>query len=170
MMMRVSMTIILTLLLLIIAGPAISGEMAKEGSASLTTYFTDTFQVLAQGQDYIQINYDARGVNSTDDESSPYYGSSSQCVGSLKIIKGKFEEFGLCTATRSDKDKVFMSYEGTGGGGMAKGTFTLVGGTGKCEGLTGSGEWTRTSLQGPVDGAGASFSKSTYNWKLPEKK
>jgi hypothetical protein len=167
-MIRVSMAIILTLLLLITAGPVISGEVGQEGSASLTTYFTDTSQVLAQGQDYIQMNYDARGVNSTDDESSPFYGASSQCVGSVKVVKGKFKEFGLCTATRSDKDKVFMSYEGTGGGGMAKGTFTLVGGTGKCEGLTGSGEWTRTSMQGPIEGVGASFSKSTYNWKLPE--
>ena len=59
-----------------------------------------------------------------------------------------------------------MSYEGTGEGG-AKGTFTLVGGTGKGEGLTGTGEWTRTSLQGPAKWVSASIFKSTYNWKLP---
>jgi hypothetical protein len=167
-MMKISMTIILTLLLLITAGPVIGEEMAKEGSATGTTGFTTTYHMLAQGKEYLQANYDARGVVATENEASPLYMSSVQCVGAVKSIKGEYNEFGLCTYTRPDGDQIYGSYEGTGKSGVgAKGTMTYVGGTGKCEGMTGSGEWTRTSLKGPVKGAGASISKFTYNWKIP---
>ena len=50
-MMKVSMAIILTLLLLITAGPAIGEEMSKEGSATGTTGFTATYQMLAHWLD-----------------------------------------------------------------------------------------------------------------------
>ena len=165
--MKASITFILAILLSVTAGPLIGAEMAKEGTSSGITYFTSTSQVLAQGQAYVQINYDARGVVATDNEASPFYSASCQCVGAVKVVKGESKEFGLCTFTRPDKDKIYMSYEGTGKGGVAKGDFILVGGTGKCTGITGSGEWTRTSLQGPVEGASASFSKSKASWKIP---
>lgn len=158
---------ILTLFVLVAFVPPSTAEMAKEGTGSGTTYYTSTYQVLAQGKLYIQINYDARGVSAIEDETSPFYGASCQCVGAVKVVRGESKESGLCTFTRPDKDKIFMSYEGTGKGGVAKGNYILVGGTGKCEGITGNGEWARTSLQGPVKGAGASFSKSTGSWKIP---
>ena len=163
----------LTLLIIILFSLAVAGnvfceEMAKEGTASGITYYTSTSQMLAQDVGYVQVNYDARGVYSTDDNTNPFYGASCQCVGALKIVKGEYKESGLCTYTRPDKDKIFMSYEGTGKGGQAKGDWIIVGGTGKCNGMNGDGQWTRTSLQGPVEGSsGASFSKSTGSWKLP---
>jgi hypothetical protein len=69
--MKAYMAIILTLLLLITAGPAISEEMAKEGSATGTTGFTTTYHMLAQGKEYLQANDDARGVVATENEASP---------------------------------------------------------------------------------------------------
>ena len=167
-MMKVSMAIILTLLLLITAGPAIGEEMAKQGFATGTTGFTTTYQMLPQGKEYLQTNYDARGVVATDNEASPLYMSSVQCVGASKAIKGEYKEFGLCTYTRPDGDQIYGSYEGAGKMGVAAyGTMTFVGGTGKFEGMTGGGEWTRTPLKGPAKGAGASISKLTYHWKIP---
>jgi len=63
---------------------------------------------------------------------------------------------------------MYGSYEGTGKVGQsAKGSMTFVGGTEKLVGITGGGEWTRTSLKGPAKGVGASISKFTYNWKIP---
>jgi hypothetical protein len=163
------MALILTSLLLVTAGSVADAEMAKEGSATSTTYFTTTYPVvLAQGKEYLQANYDARGVVATENEANPLYNASAQCVGSVKSIKGEYKELGLCTYTRPDGDQIYGSYEGTGKSGVgAKGTMTFVGGTGKCEGMTGSAEWTRTSLKGPVKGAGASVGKTTYNWKIP---
>lgn len=165
--MKACMALILTSLLLVTAGSVANAKMAMEGSDTGTTYFTTTYQILRQRKEYAQFNYDARGVVATENEASPLYMSSVQCIGSLKVIKGEYKEFGLCTYTRPDGAQIYGSYEGTGKSGVgAKGTMPFVGGTGKFKGFTGSAEWTKTSLRGPVKGAGASVSKFTYNWKL----
>jgi hypothetical protein len=168
-MMKKTLTmLILALVLLATAGFVFGAEMAKEGSDTGKTGFTATSQVLAQGKEYLQINYDARGVPVVENEASPFYGSSVQCIGSIKGIKGEFKEFGLCTYTRPDGDQIYGSYEGTGKFGEGvKGSMTIVGGTGKCENITGSFEWNRTSLKGPAKGISASISKYSYNWKIP---
>jgi hypothetical protein len=77
----------------------------------------------------------------------------------------------FCTFTRPDGDKIYVSYEATGQFGKGvKGNMTFVGGTGKCERMTGAGEFERRPLKGPVKGASASVSKSTYSWKIAEAK
>ena len=160
--------LILTTFLLATSGFVFGAEMAKEGSDTGKTGFTATSQVLAQGKEYLQMNYDARGVVMVENEASPLYGSSVQCIGSIKGIKGEFKEFGLCTYTRPDGDQIYGSYEGTGKFGEGvKGSMSIVGGTGKCENITGSFEWARTSLKGPAKGISASLSTYSYNWKIP---
>ena len=167
-MIRATMALLLALLLLISAGPVFGAEMTKEGSDTVKTGFISTYQVLAQGKEYLQINYVANGVIQTENEASPLYMSSTQCAGSVKAIKGEFKEFGLCTYTRPNGDQIYGSYDGAGKLGQgAKGSFTFVGGTGKCAGMTGSGEWTRTSLKSTAKGGGASIAKFTFNWKIP---
>jgi hypothetical protein len=167
-MIRATMALLLALLLLISAGPVFGAEMVKEGSDTVKTGFITTAQVLAQGKEYLQWNYVANGVVQTENEASPLYMSSTHCVGSLKAIKGEYKEIGLCTYTRPDGSQIYGSYEGTGKLGQgAKGSFTFVGGTEKLVGITGGGEWTRTSLKGPANGVGASITKFTYNWKIP---
>ena len=124
------MILMFTFILLGTAGFVFGAEMAKDGSGSGVTYYTSTSQVLAQGKENFVANYDARGVSGTDDDTSPFYGTSGQCVGTFRGIKGEFKELGLCTYTRPNGDKIFMSYEATGKvGAPVKGTFTLVGGT-----------------------------------------
>ena len=145
------MMLMIAFILLITAGFVFGAEMAKEGSGKGIVYYTSTSQVLAQGKENVVFNYEARGVSGTDDETNPFYMASDQCVGSLRAIKGEFKELGLCTYTRPNGDKIFMSYEAAGKlGAPVKGTFTLVGGTGECDGITGNGEFTRTSINGPA--------------------
>ena len=168
---KIIMASILALAVSIAFGQFTSAEMAKEGSGEGGTYFTTTYQVLAKGKEYVQMNYDARGVSASDNETSPMYKASGQCVGSLQAIKGVYKnDSGLCAYTRPDGDQIFLSYEATGKlgvGGVAKGTFTIIGGTGKCTGMTGSGTFTRTSLKGPAKGIGASMTITKLNWKIP---
>jgi len=162
------MTIMFALLLIIAAGAVVGAEMAKEGSGTGITYYTSTSQILAQGKVSFVMNYDARGVSGTDDEASPFYKASCQCVGSYRGVKGEFKELGLCTYTRPDGDQIYMSYEAAGKVGTpVKGAYTLDGGIGKFTGVTGSGEFTRISLKGPAEGIGASVTKSTGSWKIP---
>jgi hypothetical protein len=168
MMLKKCMIFLLALLLLISAGTVFGAEMAKEGSDTVKTGFIATFQVLAQGKEYLQWNYVANGVVQTENEASPLYMSSTHCVGSLKAIKGEYKEIGLCTYNRPDGSQIYGSYEGIGKLGQgAKGSFTFVGGTEKLVGITGGGEWTRTSLKDPAKGVAASISKFTFNWKIP---
>ena len=162
------MMLMIAFILLITAGFVFGAEMAKEGSGKGIVYYTATSQVLAQGKENVVINYEARGVSGTDDETNPFYMASDQCVGSIRAIKGEFKELGLCTSTRPNGDQIYLYYEAAGKMGTSvKGTFTIVGGTGECTGITGSGEFTRTSLKGPAEGISAAISKSTVSWKIP---
>ena len=71
-------------------------------------------------------------------------------------------------STDPDGDKVFATWKGSGNLGKdAKGTYTYVGGTGKYEGITGGGEFTRSGLQPPSKGVWAAITLFKGNWKLP---
>jgi hypothetical protein len=131
---RTVLVSVLTLLLSVVFVPISIAEMAKEGSGTATAYYTATSVVHAQGKAYVQINYDARGVSVSESETDPFHQTSQQCVGAIKAVKGVIKEFGLCTFTRPDGDKIYVSYEATGQFGKGvKGNMTFVGGTGKCE-------------------------------------
>jgi hypothetical protein len=52
-------------------------------------------------------------------------------------------------------------------GKPGKGTGTIVGGTGKLVGITGTIEFTRYSLRPPAKGIMSSFFISKLSWKLP---
>ena len=162
------MMLILAFFLLASTGFVFGAEPAKEDSDTASIGFISTYQVLAQGKEYLQMNYNSHGVVSSENKASPLNMSSAHCVGSLKSIKGEYKETGLCTYTCLNGDQIYVSYEGTGKlGQSAKGLSTIVGGTEKCAGITGSGEWTRTTLKGPAEGVSATFLKMTYNWKIP---
>jgi len=149
-------------------GFAFGDEMAKEGSDSYKFYYTSTSQNLMIPKLAAVINYEARGVSGSDDKTSPFYMASIQCVGSVKGIKGVFKEAGLCTLARPDGGKIFMSYEASGKMGQPmKGSTNLIGGTENCDGITGTGEFTRTMLKGPAEGIGASVSIGKVSWKIP---
>ena len=149
-------------------GLAIGDEMAKEGSGSYKFYYTSTSQNLMIEKLAGVWNYEARGVSGVDDKTSPFYMASSQCIGSVKGVKGVFKEAGLCTIACPNGDKIYMSYEGSGKmGEPMKGSSNLIGGTGNCVGITGTGEFTRAMLKGPAEGIGASMSVGKVSWKVP---
>jgi len=161
---------IFILILLFVSAPVATGEeMAKEGSSTGTAYYVSTYpKDLSHEKERVQVIYEAIGIQVADDEASPFHHTSIQCVGAAQVVKGVSKEMGLCTATRPDGDKIYVSYEGTGKRGVGvKVTYKIVGGTGKCAGITGSGEADRKSLQRPTKDHGASISKHKYSWKIP---
>ncbi len=165
---RFSISLLVIVLGLVLSVSTVYAEMAKEGSATDTIYFTGTYQILAQEKENLGVNFDARGIVSSEDESNPFYKASGQCLGTHMAVGGEFKELGLCTYTRPDGDQIFVSYEATGKrSDPVKGTHTFIGGTGKCAGITGNGEFTREPLKGTPKGSGANIVKRTSNWKLP---
>lgn len=171
-MIKKSMALILTLLLLVVAGPVVAEEMAREGSGSSRIYWTGTFDVLPMGKERVQMNYEGYSVYVSDTEKGLLHHATGHVVGGLLAVKGVYEnDSGLISYTRPDGDQIFLTYKCSGTmGKSAKGTIILVGGTGKFIGITGTGEFTRHSLRAPAKGVFASFAVSKSSWKLPEKK
>ena len=167
-MMKVSIALILTLLLMTAAGPVVGEEIATEGSTSGKTYWTGTFDVLPMSKERVQMNYVGYGISVSDTGKGIFHNASGHVVGGLHAVKGAYEDSGFCTFTRPDGDKLFFTYKASGTlGKSAKGTFTFVGGTGKFVGIQGGGEFTRNSLRPPAEGVFASFSVTKAEWKLP---
>jgi len=171
-MIKKSVALILTLSLLAIAGPVAGEEMARDGSGSSKTYLTGTFDVLPMGKERVQMNYVAYGVVVSDTKKGLTHLATGNFVGGMLAVKGVYEnDSGLMSFTRPDGDQIFATYKCSGTlGKSGKGTYTIVGGTGKFVGITGKGEFTRHSLRAPAKGVFASFSVAKSSWKLPEKK
>jgi len=84
----------------------------------------------------------------SDDSSAAIHLASGECVGAVQILPdGMRSANGFCTRKNKEGDVLNEKWE-TGGGG--KGTSTLLGGTGKFAGLTGSWKWQHTPLYGPT--------------------
>jgi hypothetical protein len=160
---------ILALVLLVAFAPFSSAEMAKEGSYSGIHYVITKWTVLPMGKAVVQINYEGWGIQRSDTGKGLLHNASTHFVGLLLFVNGdKKHDSGMVCFIRPDGDQVFMTYKTSGvAGKTGKGTFTYVGGTGKCVGIQGGGEFTRHNLRPPAKGVGASFTVVKSNWKIP---
>ena len=171
---RMIIAFILAFILAIVFGTVANAQIAKEGSCTGMVFFTGTFKMIAMEKERVQMNYEAIGISRGEDEKSPLYNATNQCLGSIHAIKGAFDnDTGFCAYTRPDGDQIFMTFEAKGrlgvtdGGISAKGTMKFVGGTGKFVGIQGSGEFERHSLRATAPGTFNSFNISKYSYKLP---
>ena len=120
------------------------------------------------------MNYEVTGISRGQDEKSPFYNNTIHCLGSFHAIKGVFEnDTGFCAYTRPDGDQIFMTFEAKGklgvtdGGVSGNGIAKIVGGTGKCAGIQGSGEFERHSLRPTAPGTFNSFNITKGSYKIP---
>ena len=159
---------VLALAVFIAFAPFSNAEMAKEGSAEGKAYYTVMVNVLPLEKGRAQLNYTAHTINSFADKDSPFYNTTGKCLGSLHVVKGEFNESGSCVLIRRGGDKIFITYKAKRKpGGTIKGTITITGGTGKCAGIQGGGEFTRYSLPRLEEAVHMSYSELKFNWKMP---
>jgi hypothetical protein len=166
---KIIITLALTLFLFVGFGLMAYAEMAKEGSGSGIHYVITKSTVLPMGKGVVQVNYEGWGIVRDDTGKGILHNASSHLVGGVLLVKGAFKnDSGLICFTRPDGDQVFATYKASGvlGKGV-KGTTTYIGGTGKCVGIQGSGEFTRNHLPRPAKGFGASINIVKHNWKIP---
>ena len=165
---KVLTVLTITILLVVMAGYVFAEEMAKEGTTSGKLIVTGKSQALSMGQQRVQMNYDVCGVIVTDDPKSPFNNRPIHAIGSLHAIKGDFQDSGFMVTNFPNGDKVFSTYKASGNFMTgAKGTYTYVGGTGKFEGIQGSGEFTRHSLGNATEDTWTSLNIMQINYKLP---
>lgn len=152
---------------------AVSGldAQAKEATESVNVSWYVTTKVVPLGQDRIYVTYEAIGLTVTDTSEGLFHGATARVLGGMTIEKGFYnDEYGCGVWNLPNGDKVFMTLKmagKAGTGGVAKGTFTIIGGTGKCAGIQGGMEGTRTMVQSALEGAGQSFLKGKLQYKLP---
>jgi hypothetical protein len=165
---KVSIALIFALLVLVVAGSAISEEKAKQGSMSVTTSYHSPVTYMSMGKD-LQITFEALGPAVADSEQDSFHNSSVRLLGSGLVLKGAYTEAGSITWTMPVGDQVFATYEGKGvGAGKFKANYTLIGGTGKFSGITGGGDLERFNVPKPaMKGSVQGYAKCTGTWKLP---
>ena len=159
---------IVTFFLFATVGSVFCEEMAKEGTMTGKLYVSGTSKALPMGEERLQMNYEGSGVIISDNGKGFLHNSAAYFIGSLHAVNGVFEETGFMVSTPPDGDKVFSTYKASGTFGKpVKGTLTYTGGTGKYEGIQGSGEFTRYALQNAKEGVWTSVNIVKWNYKLP---
>ncbi len=141
----------------------------REDSISYVNVLSGTVKVLMLGKERGQVSYEIMGVATSPTGEGLLHNSSVRCMGGFHIIKGEWDDSsGSCVYTRPDGDQVFATYKDAGKqGAPVKGTITFVGGTGKMAGISGGGEFTRTSVRPAAEGTLQSVSRYTAKYKLP---
>lgn len=163
--------LVLSLVLLAVSGLYAQAQ-PKEATESLTISWYVTTKFVPLGVDRIYLTYEAIGVTVTDTGEGLFHGATARTLGGMVIEKGFYnDELGYGVWNLQNGDKVFMTYKWAGQagtGGIAKGSFTIIGGTGKCAGIQGrSDECTRTMVRGALEGVGQSFLEGKLQYKLP---
>ena len=166
---KVILILVLGLILMVAFGPDAKAQIPKEGTISDTWAFTGTFKALPMGQERLQMTFEVIGVIIGDTSEDLFHNASFRCLGSFHAVKGEFnDDSGFCVCTRLDGDQIFSTYKATGKVGVrAKGTETIVGGTGKLAGIQGNSEFTRFGLRRAAEGTFQGYEKGKGQYKLP---
>ena len=161
--------LILAIVLLAVFGPDSKAQGLKEASTSCNIVYSGTFKALPMGQERLQFTYEIMGVAIGDTPEDFHHNASFRCVGGFHAVKGEFkDDSGFCVFTRPDGDKIFSTYKAAGKmGGEAKGTFTIVGGTGKLVGIQGDGEFPRFAVRPAAEGTFQGYARWKGQYKLP---
>ena len=161
--------LIAVLCLIVPLSYATGAELAKQGEGTIRMAHTGTYKLLPMGNDRSEAIFEVAGMVVDAPENCPLYKATYVVFGSSHRFKDDYEERGSVRYTRPDGDEVFMTYEAKGKiGTERKSKATLVGGTGKCAGITGTTE--STGIMGfkpPKEGMSAGSSSDKLNWKIP---
>ena len=169
-MIRATMVILLSILLLITAGNVVGAELAKEGSGDYRGAKSGTMEVLPLGEGRIQMNWDEKGAFSEAPENSPFINATFHAIGTLYGIKGKSKIHGGMVITRPNGDQIFGAIvsEGIVGRGPTGGGIEFLGGTGECSGITGKIDLLpRPKVKASKKGTYQHVIVGKVTWKIP---
>jgi hypothetical protein len=166
---KVIIVVVGTFFLSVALGLVANAQVPKEGTTSFTSGYSGTFKVLTMGQERVQMTYEFMGVNIGDTPEDFNNNTSFRCIGAFHAVKGEYNDGStFCVATRPDGDQIFSIYKTAGKmGAMFKGTYTIVGGTGKLVGIQGSGEVTGIPLRPAAEGTFQEYAKQKGKYTLP---
>jgi len=163
------LVLILSIVLLTVFGTEAKAQIPKEGTTSFTCAYSGGVKILAMGQERLQMTYEFMGATIGDTPEDFTHNASFRCIGSFHAVKGEYNDSSaFCVATRPDGDQIFSIYKTAGKLGRGyKGTYTVVGGTGKLVGIQGSGVITGFDTQPAAEGTFQAYARQKGNYKLP---
>ena len=125
-------------------------SLAESGKFNAAGAGSWSINAMDAGNGNMSITYDGNAGLMDKEPGSIFDKSTMHCIGGLTLVAGKFDdETGMCTFYLMDGEKVYMNYKGKGTGGQGgTGTFVIVGGTGKYENISGSGNSSRQNIRG----------------------
>jgi hypothetical protein len=162
----------LSLVLLFTFGINVQAQ-SKELSEPFTTVWYVPSKILPIGEGIFYMTYESFGTNINDTGGGLFHNATVRLLGALKIEKGIIKnEQGWGVYNLQNGDKVFLTYEMSGevkpgGIGLAKGTATFTGGTGKAAGIQGSFGVNRTMVRTALEGVGQAYTKGEIKYTLP---
>jgi hypothetical protein len=140
---------------------AASFDMPRQGSATYVAYYLN--------HELTQIDMNDQGTSSLIEGFGITRNMSGQklfdrmsvhCIFYEQARDGQYSEAGACTEIDPDGDKINLTFQ--------TGTQTLIGGTGKYKGITGSGTFTGHPLRAPAAGTHAVELNHTVTWKIAQ--
>jgi len=163
------------LLFFLTLGVAAAEEMAKEGTSASTHGYSGTvhaFIPMGDKGSFVML-WEMMGIITEDDGEGPFHNISSRGIGLNVFEKGIGSSKGYYCMTAPDGDKYFMEFEATNLSlkpGVKKGTFRIIGGTGKFAGMEGTGESRYYSVKPAKKGTFQGIDHATSKWKLSAQK
>jgi hypothetical protein len=134
-------------------------KLPQQGTASYATYYTSRpLTSIDMGEVGSQALVELVGITRNTSASKAFDNMSVRCVLYRETAAGKVKVSGSCTETDTDGDKVFSTFDTT--------AHTVIGGTGKYKGISGSAPYTASPLAAPGPGLAASVVEHKVSWQF----
>jgi hypothetical protein len=140
------------------AAAAVSAEFPRTGEAEYDTYYVDT--VLAKIDSGVGTGaiIDETGITRNLEGEGPFHDMSVRCLYHWGVVEKTNHINGSCVHTDKDGDNLFATFDDK--------TTTLIGGTGKYKGITGTVSYTMRELHDTDGGRKAFVVSHKANWEI----
>ena len=162
--MRKSILILaLSLVLLLTFGINVQAQqkMPQQGTTNFVTYYTARIlSNLNMGEIGSEALVEMLGVTRNTDGQKLFDNMAVRCIVYRETVGGKYKAKGACTETDSDGDKTFTTFD------SVTMIHTLIGGTGKYKGISGTEPYTVKMLPAPGEGMSAFIADHKASWQF----
>lgn len=149
-------------------GMAVYAQTSQEVTETVIVSYYSTVKTIPLGENLVYTTFESFGVTVSDTGEGLFHGATVRALGAMTIEKGAYVDKIYAVFNLRNGDKVFVTASCTGKrGATGEGTTTFIGGTGKCAGIQGSGEFTRHSLRPASEGISQSYNKLKIRYRLP---
>jgi len=153
-----SMLVSMAVVLIFCAAPAVSAEFPKTGEAEYDTYYVDNVVAKIDSGVGAGAIVDETGVTRNVKGEGAFHDMSVHCLYHMTSAGETMHFNGSCVHTDKDGDNIFGTFDDK--------TTTLMGGTGKYKGITGTISYTMRELHDAVSSRPAYIANHKAKWEI----